>query len=137
MYRWFYNFLALNTAQGVSPLTSTMIPKFLLAKSCTPGPNIFNIMKDHVLAAPEIVSKILCYKLSGSYKNGAAIIWISQKDFLIRRVDIDQTIKNIEFHTEYFLFENLLSGTEKILLNQSCLKGLPSMGVFNMERIIS
>lgn len=88
-------------------------------------------MKDHVLAAPEIVSKILCYKLSGSYKNGAAIIWISQKDFLIRRVDIDQTIKNIEFHTEYFLFENLLSGTEKVLLNQSCLKGLPSMGVFN------
>lgn len=94
---------ALNTAQGVSTLTSTMIPKFLFAKSGTLGLNIFNVMKDHVLVTPEIVSEILCYKLSGTYKNGTAIIWISQKDFLIRRVDIDQTIKNIGFHTEYFI----------------------------------
>lgn len=93
---------ALNTARGVSTLASTMIPKFLFAKSGILGLNIFNEMRDRILLQEEIINNVLCYKLSGSYKTGTAVIWIGQKDFLIHKVDIDQTIKNVEFHTEYF-----------------------------------
>lgn len=93
---------ALAAAQGVSTLASTMIPKFLLVKDGALGLNIFNEMRDHLLLQPEMINKTLCYKLSGSYKTGTAIVWIGQNDFLIRKIHIDQTIKNIEFHTEYF-----------------------------------
>ncbi len=93
---------ALNAAQGVSTLASTMIPKFLFVKDGALGLNIFNQMKDHLLLQPEMINNTLCYKLAGSYKTRNAVIWIGQKDFLIRKVNIDQTIKNIEFHSEYF-----------------------------------
>jgi len=94
---------ALAEAQGISTLTSTMIPKFLFARDGKRGPNLFKEMYDLILLQQENINGIECYKISASYKTGSAIVWIGQTDFLIRKVEMHQIMKGIDFLTEYFI----------------------------------
>jgi len=104
---------ALLNAQGVSTLSSTLIPKMLLTRSPAIGLNFFKITNNHVLLKAEDVEGTMCYKIIASYNNGNTTIFIDKINYLIRKVVIDQVIKNISFHTEYF-FRPYISTSEDV-----------------------
>ncbi|TZF82669.1 hypothetical protein FW774_14295 [Pedobacter sp. BS3] len=81
----------LNAAAGVSHLSSRMIPLLLLKEPFTSTKNIYQSL-DSVAVTTEALNGLACYKLSGVSNGGKATIWISEKDFLIRKITMINVI---------------------------------------------
>jgi hypothetical protein len=82
---------ALLTAAGVSSSTSALIPEFLLRVDFK-GRNFYRQLKTHTLEGEEKINGTDCYKIKGNGIYGASMIWISKKDFLIRKIDLEKTV---------------------------------------------
>jgi hypothetical protein len=69
------------------------------------------------LDAPEDVNGNYCYKIVGNYFKGEGTlkIWIAGKDFLIRKIEIDQKVKDFRVKSTYQFFPYSLKGTDSDL----------------------
>lgn len=82
---------ALYTAAGVSSSTSTLIPALLMRVDFK-GQNFYRQLKTHTLEGEEQINGVACYKIKGNGVYGASVIWIAKKDYLIRRLDLENTV---------------------------------------------
>jgi len=103
--------IPLNSARGVSSLTSTLIPELLFPNNKISGKNIFKSIADTKLASIEEINGNSCYKIVGQGKLGETIeIWISKKDFLILKIEIDKKVKDFNVKSSYQFFPYNLKG---------------------------
>lgn len=83
--------------------------------------NVLHTIPDLKLEAPERINGNLCYKLSGTYSLGkinpsfwiSHTVWISQKDFLIRKVETDYPVKKFRTKNTFIFFPYTLKTVNK------------------------
>jgi hypothetical protein len=101
---------------GISSSASIMITNFLMPGAAqTYSKNIFSRLKERKLAASEVIKGNTCYKITGSDGNRSIVIWISQKDFLIRKLERDEPVNDFRVKNTYQFFPYTLKMANKNL----------------------
>lgn len=99
---------------GISKSASIMITNFLMPGAAgTYSKSIFKRLIEPKLAASEVINGNTCYKITGSDNRGSVVIWISQKDFLIRKVETDHPVSNFKVKTTFQFFPYTLKTANK------------------------
>jgi len=100
--------LAINKAKGISPLTLHIIPTLLMPFPINPKSFLGFIKGD--ITGSEIIDHDACYVIRGTKpKNERVTVWISQKEFMIRKIIIDKEISLKASETK----GELLKGSER------------------------
>jgi len=82
---------ALAAATGVSSSTSNIIPRLLLPAELKQA-NVFKNVKGKITGS-EVIDDHVCYVIEGNKSESGIIkLWISKKDFMIRKIFIDRKI---------------------------------------------
>jgi len=99
---------ALSGAAGGSSSLSTLIPGILLQHEFPTWYIFYHTLGFTELIGSEIINNIDCYKLSSSKGNTEYLIWISKKDYLIRKVETQITITAAQTIANQRLLDSLL-----------------------------
>lgn len=109
-------------ARAGSPLAQLMTIDLLAPGSSKAAPkNVLHTIPDLKLEAPVSINGNLCYKLSGIYSVGKAnpsfwishTIWISQKDFLIRKIETDYPVQKFRTKNTFIFYPYALKTASK------------------------
>ena len=100
----------LATMVGVSSSLSYLIPCLLLKNDFDPNGTFYHRLGNSVLAATAVVSGVACYVIVGKSDKTKlqTTLYISKKDFLIRKVELDQVISAASIAASRKLADSLM-----------------------------
>jgi len=112
--------LAMAGGTGISSGSAIMIPNLLMPDAIkTKARNLFHRISDIKLEPSEVINGSPCYKLTGKEnvmdKDGYLMIWISKKDYLIRKIETDRKINDFRVRTTFLYTPYSLKADNKAL----------------------
>jgi outer membrane lipoprotein-sorting protein len=88
--------MALAAATGVSGSSAHTIPALLVSKEV--GGRRLTDITDAKRIKDAQHGKVACFRIEGKFADSPMTLWIDQKHFLVRRIDLERTLK--DFRTE-------------------------------------